>query len=92
MKELETYFDTHKSFYKKAFYIEHAHGATLYSYGTKILELVYVGNDTYIRKIWNGYSATTQRHINEFVKQFAYKFDSNKKWFENLPNEFVIIK
>ena len=92
MKELVPVYDNAKSFYKKAIINEHVHGITLYSYGTKILELVNVGGDIYIRKIWNGYSATTQRHINEFMKQFAHKFDANKKWYENLPNEFVIVK
>lgn len=92
MKELTPIYDNAKSFYRKAMVDEHAHGATLYSYGTKIIELVNVGNDTYIRKVWNGYSATTQRHINEFIKQFVHKFNTNKKWYENLPNEFVLIK
>lgn len=95
MKTLEPYFDTHKSFYGKAFYIEHAHGATLYSYGTPIIEIDCFVNDKtyehtwYVRKLWNGYSATTQRHIVEFCRQWLWrqrdKMTFNKEWFESLP-------
>lgn len=72
VKELETIYDSRKSFYKKAF--------VLYSnYNTKILKsydsyvcVIDIDNTIYINKNINSdmlYSQTTLRHIKEFIKQ-----------------------
>lgn len=56
--------DGRKSFYGKAKVIVDDNGAeTLYSYDTKIITRNIDGTLT---KHWNGYSATTQRHIKAF--------------------------
>lgn len=56
--------DGHKSFYGKAKVVIDANGAeTLYSYDTKIITRT---SDGALIKHWNGYSATTQRHIRAF--------------------------
>ena len=56
--------DNRKSFYNKALVRVAEDGAeTLYSYGTKIISK---NTDGKLTKHWNGYSATTQRHIKAF--------------------------
>ena len=54
-------------------------GTTLFlqSYDTLILSV-----DTFtgeIKKLWDGYSVTTLKHINEFLKPFGFRFNK-KEW------------
>lgn len=64
--------DGRKSFYHKAL-VEVANGAeTLYSYGTKIITRAQDGS---LERHWDGWSATTGRHIAAFC-------GLNKKQFE----------
>ena len=54
----------HKSFYGKAVVIIGDDGSeTLYSYGTPIIKKTAAGE---LVKLWDGWSATTGRHINAF--------------------------
>lgn len=59
--------DGRKSFYHKAYVViteeDGSRTETLYSYGTKIISRL---NNGSLVKYWDGYSATTQRHINAF--------------------------
>lgn len=56
--------DSHKSFYKKAFVRVNDNGdETLYSYGTPVVIRLRNGK---LRRVWNGWSATTGRHIASF--------------------------
>lgn len=56
--------DCHKSFYGKAVVEENENGSkTLFSYNVKIMTILDNGN---VVKHWNGYTATTQRHIRAF--------------------------
>lgn len=57
--------DSHKSFYGKAKVMEHTSTGTrvLYSYDTPVL--VEHADGTYSR-LWNGWSATTGKHIRTF--------------------------
>lgn len=58
--------DGHKSFYGKARVMECTNGETLLqSYDTIVCKLDADGN--FVR-LWSGYSATTQRHINSFLQ------------------------
>lgn len=57
-------YDNRKSFYGKAQVIETPEGRYLKSYDTLICFLSYGGS---FEKLWEGYSATTQRHINSFL-------------------------
>lgn len=52
---------------------------TLISYTTPVAG---VTTDGQFKKLWNGYSATTMRHINDF--RFMYGFDklSKSEWVE----------
>lgn len=55
--------DGRKSFYGKAFVEIHNGTETLYSYGTPIAERNPQGM---IKKLWDGWTATTGRHIMAF--------------------------
>lgn len=74
-----------KSFYGKARVNVYQHGGdnyyTLLSYGTVVVS-VYVGHDniTYIKRLWGGYSATTMRHVNEFLMQEGFPKLSARAW------------
>lgn len=80
MKELECQWDSRKSFYRKAMYEENRGITTLYSYGTKIISVK--GNK--VKKLWEGYTRNTQRHIKEFIYQ-QLGVVMEKKDYENLP-------
>lgn len=69
--------DSHKSFYKKAFVI-YADGVEyLQSYNTIVAVKT---DDGTIHRTWDGYSATTQRHIKAFA-------GLNKHEYLSLPYE-----
>lgn len=56
--------DGRKSFYGKAYIgIDNDGTETLYSYGTPIIHRDATGK---MRRLWNGWSATTGRHIRAF--------------------------
>ena len=76
---LKPEFDSRKSFYNKAVVKIEGNKKTLYSYNTKICSIV----DNVFHKYWNGYSATTMRHISEFRLQNGFPAMSKKEW-ENM--------
>lgn len=68
-EELKAIYDRRKSFYKKAFIVRNADGTTqLISYST-IVATIQNG----ALHINGFYSATTLRHIKEFVEQMGFK-------------------
>ena len=65
--------DSHKSFYGKAIIRTDNDGTeTLYSYGTPIVRRDKNG----LHKLWNGWSATTGRHIKAFCGLNKKDFDA----------------
>lgn len=61
-----------KSFYGKAFVkIDNAGNETLYSYNTPIIKRTVAGE---LVRMWNGWSATTGRHISAFCGMGKYEF------------------
>lgn len=76
--------DSHKSFYGKARVYDTDAGLVLVSYSTPVAAFV---NGRFIR-LWSGYSATTQRHVNAFAAYCGLR-DSGKKWFASLPVETI---
>lgn len=60
----------------RALTIETPDGVYLQSYGTIILK---VQGDK-IKKFWNGYSATTMKHINTFLNIYGLPGFSKKTW------------
>lgn len=77
MKELKTRYDHAKSFYGKAQIIVENGIVYLKSYNTRVCS---IGKDGKFRRHWDGYSATTMRHINEFCKQYGIS-DGGKSWW-----------
>jgi hypothetical protein len=70
-----------KSFYGKAIVTESDY-ISLKSYET-IVCYIHLGE---FRRTWNGYSATTMKHINTFIDAYGYS-GGGKAWWENLPVE-----
>lgn len=70
-----------KSFYGKCKVIETAAGRYLQSYDTIICFLSYGG--TFV-KLWDGYSATTMRHINAFMDFIRWNEYGGKAWWTHL--------
>lgn len=84
--------DSRKSFYgkAKALYHEATEAWMLQSYDT-IVAMYYVKSGLFIRK-WDGYSATTMRHINSFVRFLGYT-NGGKAWWDSLPmHEGVVLE
>lgn len=79
IEELRCEYDTRKSFYGKALVETNEGIKTLYSYETKVCEI----RDGIPKVTWEGYSATTYRHIREFLRQNGFGKYS-KKMIEEL--------
>ena len=81
--DLKPIHDSRKSFYGKAFVgvVENSREKiiTLWSYNTPVCEIY---NGVFYR-LWNGYSATTMRHVNEFCAQYGIN-GGGKKWWDSL--------
>lgn len=84
-----------KSFYGKAKVIESNNGYWLLSYNTIVC---YVGmrENRYNRKVpdtviklWDGYSATTMNHINDFFSYVGMSVLGGKKFWENLKTNKI---
>ena len=58
--------DGRKSFYQKAVVLEEGNRLILRSYNTDVAE--FDRTTGRIKRLWSGYSATTMRHINAFVR------------------------
>ncbi len=74
--ELCPYYDSAKSFYGKAKVIEIENDVFLMSYDTIV---AFFNRDTKVAKVVDTYSATTLRHIKEFLKQSGFKAETKKQ-------------
>lgn len=78
-------YTSQKSFYGKAIVYAVEDGQdnyyTLHSYGTAVVS-VYVGpgNIAYMKRLWDSYSSTTMRHVNEFLIQEGFTKLSARAW------------
>ncbi len=72
-----------KSYYGKAIVAHDMNGTTLYSYGTPVIR---IDNDCTVHRLWGGYSATTMKHINDFISALHVE-GGGKKWWDALPVE-----
>lgn len=70
MAELYPYYDSAQSFYGKAHIFEIENDVFLMSYDTIV---AFYNRDTKIARVMDTYSATTLRHIKEFLKQNGFK-------------------
>lgn len=76
--------DGRKSYYGKAKVVEIENGdSVLISYNTEICKITKEGE---FKKLWNGYSLTTMRHINSFLATFGFA-RRNKEWWNKQPIE-----
>ena len=72
--------DKAKSFYNKAVVTEHDNGdIELRSYNTIVCRI----RNGKFERLWDGYSATTMRHINAFVDFYGIK-GGGKAWWTKL--------
>lgn len=74
--ELCPYYDSAKSFYGKAKVIEIENDVFLMSYDTIV---AFFNRDTKVAKVIGTYSATTLRHIKEFLRQSGFKAETKKQ-------------
>lgn len=75
--------DRAKSFYGKAEVIENDGETLLRSYDTIVCKIDKSGG--FVR-MWEGYSATTMRHINAFLETFGIS-GGGKKWWDSLETK-----
>ena len=73
-------FDRRKSFYGKAQVVQTNEGQYLRSYDTYVC---FLGNNHNFVKLWDGYSATTMRHINSFMQYCSLPY-GGKSWWDKL--------
>lgn len=76
--------DSRKSFYGKARVIECSNGEKLLqSYETIVCKIDASGR---VIRLWEGYSATTMRHINSFLSFYGIP-EGGKAYWDKLPIE-----
>lgn len=75
--------DGRKSFYGKAVVLRDPDRATLKSYDTLVAKIEFDGSGSRFVRLWNGYSATTMRHVNAFVSYYGLE-GGGKKWWDSL--------
>ena len=81
--------DHRKSFYGKAHIIELDNGTKqLQSYNTIVCELSLAGAFT---RLWNGYSATTTRHVNSFLRFLGYNNGGKAFWDSCQTNKTIYL-
>ena len=67
-----------KSYYKKAnIYTDGNGNIILKSYNTDVAMIDSNGN---FKRLWNGWSVTTAKHVNDFRKQNGFTMLSKKEW------------
>lgn len=83
--ELKPFHTNQKSFYGKAKVTVSYNGdgmcLVLESYDTQVLiAKIAKGGMPYVRRLWDGYSATTLRHVNELLMQLDFPKLSARAW------------
>jgi phosphohistidine swiveling domain-containing protein len=73
-KELKPQFENKESFYKKAFVISNENGLYLRSYNTIVAKI-----NGGVAVVFGLYSATTTRHIKEFLRQHNFKVENSEQ-------------
>lgn len=88
--------DRRKSFYGKAkianvYSNNEFCGIVLKSYETNVC---FIASDGTIYRLWNGYSATTMRHVHDFIYQFAGKNSGGKAEWDKMPvyDDYIFIQ
>jgi len=87
--ELKAIYDGRQSFYGKAHIRTDRDGLTLISYETEVAKIVNKNHGYSIPAyaiIYGTYSATTLRHIKEFLKQNGFKAESKAQIIKDYLN------
>ena len=71
-------FDHQKSFYGKAKQIKHGRTYYLLSYSTVVCSVC----NGIVKRYWSGYSVTTMKHINSFLKMYGLSGFSKNDWLK----------
>ena len=80
--ELKPIHDSARSFYGKATVTEYSNRLSiLTSYKTEVAAI----KDGHPVRLWDGYSATTQRHINEYFTQNGISATGKAEWLKLKP-------
>jgi hypothetical protein len=74
--ELRPVYDSRKSFYGKARVEINDGDIELISYNTRV---AVIHGDIHVARVYDTYSATTLRHIKDFLKQNGFKADTAKQ-------------
>ena len=69
--------DNRKSFYGKALAEDCGHYLVLYSYNTPVAKIDAGGS---VMRLWSGYSLTTMRHFNAFLRYAGHCIGGKKVW------------
>ena len=72
--ELKAIYDSRKSFYGKAIVTSNNGVVSLWSYGT-LVATIYDGQ----AKVYSTHSATTLRHIKDFLRQNGFRADTKSQ-------------
>lgn len=93
--ELDSIHTRQKSFYGKAKIVvtECSNDVyyALYSYDTLVLSVdANVSGLICARKLWDGYSATTLRHVNELLMQLGFPKLSARAWRDMVVGEWYL--
>lgn len=84
VEELKPIYSRNRSFYGKANVVTHADGTvTLFSYTTAVCEIDPTGA---FHRTWGGYSATTMKHVNDFMIQRGFGGCGVDRW-RSMPVE-----
>ena len=83
--ELKPTRTSQKSFYRKAMvtvsYNDNGMYLVLESYDTHVVMIkIAKGGMPYVRRLWDGYSATTMRYVNELLMQEGFPKLSARAW------------
>lgn len=71
-------FNSQVSFYRKAIVIDYDEYAKLRSYDTIVATI----ENGVLYRVWNGYSATTMRHINAFCIEYGLQPINKAIWLD----------
>ncbi len=78
VSELAPVYGRNKSYYGKANVAVFDDGYTvLYSYTTAVCE---ISPDGKLHRTWAGYSATTMKHVNDFMVQYGFGGCGAERW------------
>lgn len=82
-------YDGRKSFYGKAYVLEDGWGnAFLRSYDTIVC---YIDPSGYFHRLWDGWSVTTQRHVDSFITEYnlPHKHRGKAAWMKMPVEKFT---